>query len=547
MRDVPFNLDHPYWVDDPGFDIDFHVRHTAVAPPGSDEQLGELVARIVGRPLDRTRPLWESYVIEGLPDDRFGILTKVHHATIDGAAGAELLVLMLDGDPEGDDIAPAVDDWRPERLPSDSEVLTRAASNLMRKPARAVVLATRTVRELGRTTRSPVVVAAANQVRDGLRGPLGAVLNLGRERSPEGETLGPLPTGAAPRTPFNAAITAHRRFAFRSTSLELVKDVKNALGATVNDVVMAACAGGLRTWLEAHDALPDVPLVAMVPVSIRTGEETEKWTNRVSSIFAALPTDEPDPLKRVERVHEAMVGAKELFDAVPADALTDFAQFPPPAVFAARDAHRHPAQHEVRAAGERRDLERARSPRAALHRGRASCCTTTPCPRSLTARASTSPCRATSTRSTSGSSPAGSSCLTCGTWSTPSSPTSRSWRSWPASSGADLLDDLQEDALAGALLGGFDRGVDVGLRNGRRAFGHLVDGVGARPVEDVRPAGLLDVGEPVVVHGEDAGLELHADPVAGAQILVDPNLERAHRSAFYLWSSGDRTATGFQF
>ena len=334
LRDVPFNLDHPYWVDDPGFDIDFHVRHTAVAPPGSDEQLGELVARIVGRPLDRTRPLWESYVIEGLPDDRFGILTKVHHATIDGAAGAELLVLMLDGDPEGDDIAPAVDDWRPERLPSDSEVLTRAASNLMRKPARAVVLATRTVRELGRTTRSPVVVAAANQVRDGLRGPLGAVLNLGRERSPEGETLGPLPTGAAPRTPFNAAITAHRRFAFRSTSLELVKDIKNALGATVNDVVMAACAGGLRTWLEAHDALPDVPLVAMVPVSIRTGEETEKWTNRVSSIFAALPTDEPDPLKRVERVHEAMVGAKELFDAVPADALTDFAQFPPPAVFA---------------------------------------------------------------------------------------------------------------------------------------------------------------------------------------------------------------------
>jgi diacylglycerol O-acyltransferase / wax synthase len=334
LRDVPFNLDHPYWVDDPSFDIDFHVRHTAVAPPGSDEQLGELVARIVGRPLDRRRPLWESYVIEGLPDDRFAILTKVHHATIDGAAGAELLVLMLDGDPEGDDIAPAPDDWRPERLPSDSEVLTRAASNLVRKPGRAILLATRTVRDLGRTTRAPVVVAAANQVRDGLRGPLGAVLNIGRERSPEGETVGPLPTGTAPRTPFNAAITAHRRFAFRSTSLGLVKDIKNALGATVNDVVMAACAGGLRTWLETHDALPDSPLVAMVPVSIRTGEETEKWTNRVSGIFAALPTDEPDPLQRVARVHEAMVGAKELFDAVPADALTDFAQFPPPAVFA---------------------------------------------------------------------------------------------------------------------------------------------------------------------------------------------------------------------
>jgi WS/DGAT/MGAT family acyltransferase len=333
LRNVPFNLDHPYWVDDPDFDLDFHVRHTAVAPPGTDEQLAELVARIVGRPLDRSHPLWESYVIDGLPEDRFGILTKVHHATIDGASGAELLVLMLDGDPAGDDIPTPEDEWRPEPVPSDGEVLTRAAANLARKPGRAVVLATRTVRELGRTTRNPAIVAAANQVRAGLRGPLGALLNVGRERAPEGESVGPLPSGA-PRTPFNAAITPHRRFAFKSTSLTLVKDIKNALGATVNDVVMAACAGGLRTWLEKHDALPDGPLVAMVPVSIRTGEETEKWTNRVSGIFASLPTDEPDPVERVARVHEAMVGAKELFDAVPADALTDFAQFPPPAVFA---------------------------------------------------------------------------------------------------------------------------------------------------------------------------------------------------------------------
>jgi WS/DGAT/MGAT family acyltransferase len=333
LRNVPFNLDHPYWVDDPGFDLDFHVRHTAVAPPGDDEQIAELVARIIGRPLDRSRPLWESYVIEGLPDDRFAILTKVHHATIDGAAGAELLVLMLDGDPAGDAVEPPEDEWVPEPLPSDGEVLTRAAANLLRKPGRAVLLGTRTVRELGATARNPTVVAAANQVRDGLRGPLGALLNIGRQRAPEGQSVGPLP-GGAPSTPFNAAITPHRRFAYRSTSLTLVKDIKNALGATVNDVVMAACAGGLRTWLEKHDALPDQPLIAMVPVSIRTGEETEKWTNRVSSIFASLPTDEPDALQRVARVHDAMVGAKELHDAVPADALTDFAQFPPPAVFA---------------------------------------------------------------------------------------------------------------------------------------------------------------------------------------------------------------------
>jgi WS/DGAT/MGAT family acyltransferase len=171
-------------------------------------------------------------------------------------------------------------------------------------------------------------------VRDGLRGPLGTLLNIGRERSPEGEVVGPLPSLSPPRAPFNATISPHRRFAFRSTSLDAVKGIKNALGATVNDVVMAVCAGGLRTWLESHDALPDRPLTAMIPVSIRTGEETERWTNRVSGIFASLPTDEDDPVARVGRVHEAMANAKGLFDAVPADRLTDFAQFPPPAVFA---------------------------------------------------------------------------------------------------------------------------------------------------------------------------------------------------------------------
>ena len=334
LRDVPFGLDHPFWIDDPAFDLDFHVRHTAVPPPGSDAQLGELVARIVGRPLDRRRPLWETYVIEGLPDGRFGILTKVHHATIDGASGAELLTLMLDTRPEGDEVEQPERDWRPERTPSDPEVLARATAGLVRKPGRAVLLTARTAREFGRATRNPVLVAAANQVRSSLRGPIGALLNIGRSRTPETDAVSPMPSLAAPRTPFNAPITSHRRFAFRSTSLDAVKGVKNALGATVNDVVMAVCAGGLRTWLDQHDALPDRPLSAMVPVSIRTGEETEKWTNRVSAIFATLPTDEPDPVERVRKVHDSMVNAKDLFNAVPAASLTDFAQFPPPAVFA---------------------------------------------------------------------------------------------------------------------------------------------------------------------------------------------------------------------
>jgi diacylglycerol O-acyltransferase / wax synthase len=333
LRNVPFGLDHPFWVDDPDFDLDFHVRHTAVPPPATDDQLAELVARIIARPLDRSRPLWESYVVEGLGNDRFAILTKVHHATIDGASGAELLTMMLDRQPEGDDIPPPEEEYRPEPPPTDVEVLSRTIPSLVRKPGRAVVLTARTVRQFGQATRNPVIVAAANQVRGSLRGPVGRVMNIGRQRDPEAEVVGPLPSLAPPAAPFNARISPHRRFAFRSTSLDTVKGIKNAFGATVNDVVMAVCAGGLRTWLDSHGALPDRPLTAMIPVSIRTGEETEKWTNRVSAIFAALPTDEPDPLQRVQKVHDAMVGGKGLFDAVPAAALTDFAQFPPPAVF----------------------------------------------------------------------------------------------------------------------------------------------------------------------------------------------------------------------
>ena len=334
LVEVPMNLDHPFWIEDPNFDLDFHVRHTAVPPPGNDEQIADVIARIIGRPLDRTRPLWETYVIEGMPAGRYGILTKVHHATIDGASGAELLTMMLDASPEGDDIPPPTEEWKPERIPTDFEVLQRAMLSVARKPGRGILLTAQTLRELGKATSNPVIVAAANQIRGSLRGPLGTLLNLGRNRDAEPDQPPvALPTLRAPSTPFNGTITPHRRFAYRSTSLDAVKAVKSALGATVNDVVMAVCAGGLRTYLDNKGVLPEQPLVAMVPVSIRTGEETEKWTNRVSAIIANLPTNVDDPIERVRAVHEAMVTSKQLFDAIPASSLTEFASFPPPAVF----------------------------------------------------------------------------------------------------------------------------------------------------------------------------------------------------------------------
>jgi WS/DGAT/MGAT family acyltransferase len=179
-----------------------------------------------------------------------------------------------------------------------------------------------------------VIVGLANQMRKSLRGPLGTVLNLGRRREEERDAAPPLPSIRPPRTPFNRTITPHRRFAFASAPLQDVKQIKTALGVTVNDVVMAVCAGGLRSWLDLHSALPDDPLVALVPVSIRTGNETDRWTNRVSMLMTRLPTDEKDGIERVHKVHQAMASSKDLFKALPAERLTDFAQFPPPAVFA---------------------------------------------------------------------------------------------------------------------------------------------------------------------------------------------------------------------
>ncbi len=160
------------------------------------------------------------------------------------------------------------------------------------------------------------------------------MLNLGRKRPEEPDQAPALPSIRPPGTPFNGPITPHRKLAIRSTSLSDVKAIKSGLDATVNDVVLAACAGGLRTWLDRRGALPEDPLVALIPVSIRTGDETDRWTNRVSMLLADLPTDEPDPVQRVRRVHDSMASSKEIHQALPAERLTDFAEFPPPAVFA---------------------------------------------------------------------------------------------------------------------------------------------------------------------------------------------------------------------
>lgn len=328
LAQVPLGLDHPYWIDDEHFDLDFHVRHIAIPPPGGADQLAEQVARIVGRPMDRTRPLWEVYVIEGLGDGRWALLTKYHHSTIDGAAGVILLNMLTDTDPN----APGPEEpepWVGEPTPSDLELLQLTARNLAMNPVKGMRLQLRLVRQLAEAAGVTSVSTAAAQAAALLKN----VASRGGT-TPDNERRVSLPLTPAPPTPWNKTITPHRRFAMRSASLDDLKRLKDATGGTLNDMVMAICAGALREYLLKHDALPDKPLRAMVPVSIRTGNEEDPWTNRVSSIIADLPTDCDDPIERVARCREAMAAAKRQFELVPAQTLVDATQLTSPVVAA---------------------------------------------------------------------------------------------------------------------------------------------------------------------------------------------------------------------
>ena len=336
LVEVPMGLDLPYWIEDPHFDIDFHVRHHAVPPPGTPEQLAEAVSRIIARPLDRTRPLWELYVIEGVDNGtRIAQLTKVHHAAIDGAAGSLMLAALLDIDPA---VRPCgtPTPWEPEAIPTDEELLRITAREFLRRPEKMLRLGVRTTRELAASTRSGGLRALADVIAQPLPGPLGNFMRE-RLRSQYGHDVDhppALPPTQAPRTPWNHPITPHRRFAYTSVSLDDAKAIRRVFGCTFNDVVMALCSGTLRRYLQLHDCLPEESLVAMVPVSVRHGDEDDNFQNRVSAMMADLATNEPDPRARLHRVQQSMNAAKENFAAIPAEALQDFTQFAPPAVAA---------------------------------------------------------------------------------------------------------------------------------------------------------------------------------------------------------------------
>src|SRR5574341_163353 len=304
---VPSNLHPPLWVDDPNFDLDYHVRRIAAPAPGGIKELCDIAGDFVSRQLDRTRPLWEISIVEGLEDGNIGVLAKVHHCTIDGVSGAEVMVHLFDLEP---DPAPK-EEGKPEpavadHVPSDLELVGYATWSLLRQPF---------------------------QIASKIPGTMRSILNVVRNRRESQGPAAPAPF-AAPRTPFNAAITPHRKVAAVTLPFQEVKAVKRALGCTVNDVVLALCGGALRRYLDKKGELPREPLVAVVPISVRNlPDAPTEGSNHVSAMFTSLATDQRDPEARVRAINESTKAAKSEHHALGAKMLQDWAEFATPALF----------------------------------------------------------------------------------------------------------------------------------------------------------------------------------------------------------------------
>ncbi|NLD77145.1 MAG: wax ester/triacylglycerol synthase family O-acyltransferase [Acidimicrobiales bacterium] len=300
---VPLNLHHPVWIEDPNFDIDNHVRRIGCPAPGGRRELGEMAGQIASTPLDRRRPLWEMWVVEGLKQDRIGIVTKVHHAAIDGASGAELMVHLfsMEADTPDPEPPPPTD---PDHIPNEFELLGYAAASKFRRTMSLPRL-------LGSTA------GAVNRVVQGRRDP-----NV---------IVGAAPL-TAPRTSWNGPLSTSRDVGFARVPLNDIKEIKQVFGCTVNDVVLGLCAGTLREYMKGHGDLPDTPLVATCPVSVRPGGETDIG-NRVSAMFTRLHTHEPDPVARIRAIQEVTAGAKHEHNAVGADMLQNWAEFAAPNTF----------------------------------------------------------------------------------------------------------------------------------------------------------------------------------------------------------------------
>jgi diacylglycerol O-acyltransferase / wax synthase len=307
LRFVPLGQGRPRWVDDPHLNLAYHIRHTALPAPGSEEQLRTLAARIFSQRLDRSKPLWEMWLVDGVDGGRFAIVSKAHHALVDGVSGMDITNVLFDSAPDPEPI-PAGEPWVPRPEPSDAEVLGEALVERATNPAEIVRGARAVFRAPRRAARAAVdaLEAAGTFARTGL---------------------------GAPSSPFNVEIGPYRRFEMVQTSLAELKRIKNTAGGTVNDVVLAAVAGALGRYLRGHGhSTHELALRAMVPISVRAADERGALGNRVSSYMAPLPIGIDDPLERLRAVNAIMGDLKQSKQAVGATLMTELADFAPPTI-----------------------------------------------------------------------------------------------------------------------------------------------------------------------------------------------------------------------
>ena len=302
---VPFNLDHPYWIEDKDFDLEYHVRHIRLPEPGDWRQLCIQVARLHSRQLDMTRPLWEFTVIEGLdsipglPKGCYAIVSKIHHACIDGVSGADITEAIHSIEPYPPAPPRPAQHWRGEKQPNAFELVARAQFNNMTQPLRFAEVMARAVPAMGRFQTG-----------------------LAEQRY----SVNTLP----PRTRFSHVVSGNRVIEGRTFDLQEMKKIKSAVaGATINDAVLAVCGGAIRKYLEAKRELPKTSLIAMAPISVRATDQTKQMGNQVAAMTVALGTDIEDPLARLKAVHASSAASKEMTNAVGAKLMTDFSQFIP--------------------------------------------------------------------------------------------------------------------------------------------------------------------------------------------------------------------------
>ncbi len=304
---VPMALGRPVWIDDPHFNLGYHLRRSALPAPGGDEELRNLVGRVMSQQLDRGKPLWEMWIIEGLSGGRWGIITKLHHCMVDGVSAAELMALILDS--EREPRPNPSEEWHPERQPSATELAFGALTERTTSPYEQM----RAVRHASRSPRRLANIAAVTAT--GLWGMTGA---------------GAIP----PASSLNGPIGPHRRWVWARTKLSDIKRVRRAFGGTVNDVVLTAIAGGFRVLLAAREESTQRDVRTLVPVSVRSGDEHGEYNNRVSAVFANLPVGIEEPVARLASMRTQMDGLKQSGEAVAGDVLINLSGFAPPMLLA---------------------------------------------------------------------------------------------------------------------------------------------------------------------------------------------------------------------